>query len=158
MKVLTADSKVWWLAKADEIRATHGIPVMQGVKRLMEAFEFAQAPTGLPGPNDGYKFQEGRFAIGTRSVAIKELVVFGDGISIEAYSGTEDNLLIMERFLEVGTELGLRKPITPAVTILQSMIVFEYPGPINGLAGHYDDVSKLIGEKIGVAGQHQLRV
>ncbi len=158
MQILTINSKLWWLAKADEIRAMAGTPVVESIKKVVEAFQFAQAPTALPGPNDGYHFQEGRFVAGVQSVAIKELVTFGDGLSIEVYSDTETNLAVLEKFLELLGSMGWRKPITPAVIVLQSMIVVEYPTAINKLAAHYEEMSKVLNEEIDVEGQQQLRV
>jgi hypothetical protein len=157
MRLLSTDSKLWWLAKPDEIRASSGIPIVQAIKRIVEEFQFAQAPMTLPGPNDGYKFQEGRFVVEARPIAIKEFVIFNDGLSLEIYSDTNDNLRLLERVLEVGAELGLRKPISPPIQILQSLIVVDYPGPIDKLAANFETVSKTINEKIGIPGQHQLR-
>jgi hypothetical protein len=158
MQVLTLNSKLWWLAKADEIRATAGTPAVHAIKAVVEAFEFAQAPTGLPGQNDGYHFLEGRFVHNGQTIAIKEIVIFGDGISIEIYSDTETNLALLRKFLELLETLGLRKPTTPPMVILQSMIVVEFPTAINKLAGHYEDISAVINKEIGIEGQHQLRV
>jgi hypothetical protein len=157
MNVLAADSKLWWLVKADEVRAVTGVPVVQFVRCLLERFEFVQAPTGIPGPNDGYKFQEGRFVLDGRSIAIKELTIFNDGISIDLSSNTEDNLRLLDAVIEVGEKMGLRKPITPPIFLLQSMIVVDYPRSINKLAANFEVVSKLINEKIGIEGQHQLK-
>jgi hypothetical protein len=157
MNILSADSKIWWLVKADEVRAVTGIPIVQIVRRLVERFEFAQAPTSLPGPNDGYRFQEGRFVADGRSIAIKDLTIFSDGISIELLSNTEDNLRLLDVVREIGEEMGLRKPITPPIHILQSMIVVDFPHSIDKLATNFAFVSKLINEKIGIEGQHHLR-
>jgi hypothetical protein len=157
MNILSADSKLWWLVKADEVRAVTGIPIVQVIRRLVEKFEFAQAPTSLPGPNDGYKFQEGRFVIEDRIIAIKELTIFSDGISIELLSTTEDNLRLLDVVREFGEEMGLRKPITPPIYILQSMIVVDFPHSIDKLAANFESVSKIINEKIGVEGEHHLR-
>jgi hypothetical protein len=158
MQVLTVNSKLWWLVKADEVRAAAGLPAVNAIKKLVEVFEFAQAPTSLPGPNDGYHFQEGRFVVKDQSIAIKELVVFGDGLSIEIYSDTETNLAVLEKMLEIAATLGLRKPITPPLVILQSMIVVELPAAINKLAAHYNDLSATLNKEIGIEGQQQLRV
>src|SRR5579872_1913985 len=113
MKVQSTDSKLWWLIKADEVRPVSGIPVVQAIKRFVERFEFAQAPTSMPGPNDGYKLQEGRIVIGGRTVAIKELTIYSDGISLEVYSNTDDNLACLDAVRDLGRELGLRDPQTP---------------------------------------------
>lgn len=158
MNILSTDSKLWWIVKADEVRAPTGTPIVHFIRRFVERFEFAQAPTGLPGPNDGYKLQEGRFVIGDRSIAIKEMTIFSDGISIELYSSTEDNLRLLDVVIQMGDEMGLRKPITPPIFLFQSMIVVDFPHSINKLAANFESVSKLINEKIGIEGEHQLRV
>jgi hypothetical protein len=158
MRVVHVSSKLWWLATGDEIRAATGTPVVQAIKTVVQAFEFAQAPTGLPPPNDGYHFQEGRFLCKEKSVAIKDLGIFNDGISIEIYSDTETNLAFLDQVIQLFETLGMQRPTTPPRIILQSMIVLEFPGPINKLAAHYDELSTLIGKEIGIEGQQQLRV
>jgi len=158
MNILSADSKVWWLVKADEVRAVSGIPIADAVKRFVVAFEFAQAPTRIPGPNEGYSFQEGRFAIDGQNFAIKELTLFSDGISVEAYTSTDNNLRCLEAAIRLGEEMGLRRPITAPIFLLQSMIVVDYEHAIDKLVFDFDVVSQLINTKIGVQGQHQLRV
>jgi hypothetical protein len=157
MIVQSVESKIWWLIRADEVRAIGGIPIVRTVQRLVQQFEFAQAPTSLPGPNDGLKFQEGRFAINDRAVAIKEMIIFNDGVSIELYSTTEDNFRCLEVVLQVGTELGLRPPQTAPNVLLQSMIVVDFKASIDKIIGGFDDVSRLINENIGIEGKHHLR-
>ena len=53
--------------------------------------------------------------------------------------------------------MGLREPQTPPNMVLQSMIVVDYEGSIDKLAGHFDVVSGLLDEKISIEGHHQLR-
>jgi hypothetical protein len=158
MQILNVNSKLWWLVKADEIRASAGTPVVDAVKKVVETFAFVQVPTGLPGPNDGFHFQEGRFVHGDQITAVKEIVIFNDGLSIEVYSDTETNLALLSKFVELLQSLGARKPITPPVVILQSMIVVEFPSSIDKLAAHYNDISRMLSKEIGVPGQQQLRV
>jgi hypothetical protein len=158
VKTLTLQSKLWWLVKPDEIRPKKGIVLVDAVKRVVETFKFAAAPTSLPGPNDGFTFREGGISTANGPVAIEELSIFPDGISVQVYSSTEDLQLALDQILSLMQKLGFSEPITPPKYVLQSMITFEAEADLNKLASAFDPITKAIGEVTGAEAPHELKV
>lgn len=157
MKTLTVQSKLWWLVRADEIRPKKGIVIVDAVRRVAETFKFAGSPTSLPGPSDGYVFREGGISTANGPVAIQELTIFTDGISLAVYSSTDDLDLALNRILSLMWEMGYAEPITPPKYILQSMITFEADANFNGLMPSFDPVAKAIAKVTGAEVPHELK-
>lgn len=152
MKILTTDSKLWWLAVADEIRPQRGMSVVDSVRRFAETFQFASQPATFPGPNDGYRFQEGSVLIGESRVAIKEITIFNDGVSVEVYSNTDDLMATLDRVLEVLRWFGFRNPTTSPTLLYNSLISVQMDGSMNHLVTCYDPLARLMSEVFGVSG------
>lgn len=157
MKILTLASKVWWLAKSDELRAKKGLVVMDAVKLIMEKFKFAAAPPGLPGPGEGYVFRQGGVYLPGGAVGVPEFTVFTDGISLEIQSSTDDLLLALDEFLAVMWEMGLSKPITPPTVVLQSMITFDAEADLQRLLPAFDPIAKALAAVTGAQAPHQFK-
>lgn len=158
MTPLVIDSKVWWIAKPEEIRAPAGTPIVDAVKVLVERFQFAQGPQTIPGPSEGYKFHEGKITRNDRPIAIKELTIYNDGMSVEIYSSTDDARAAIEEFLSLGRQTGMRAPVTPPLWLYQSFITFELSESVDGLVKDFDFWSTATNKAIGVPGFHQLKV
>jgi hypothetical protein len=157
MKTLTLESKLWWLAKADEIRPKKGIVVVEAVRQVVEAFKFAQAPTSLPGPSDGYVFREGGITTDNGPVAIQEFSIFNDGISIHVYSSTDDLFLTLDKVLNLMWSMGFCEPTTAPKVVVQSIISFETDANFNKLAVAFDPLTKAIAEITGAIAPHELK-
>jgi hypothetical protein len=156
--VQSTEAKVWWLAKADEIRAVKGVPVLDAVKKVAERFQFAAAPTTLPIGGEAYKFQEGKLVHESGTITIKELSIYNDGFAVEVYSTTDDARIALDQVLVLGFELGVRRPVTPPLILLNSMIVVDFPNAINGLVvGGPDSLSEIIAQNVSVSGKEDLR-
>lgn len=144
MNLITRESKVWWLAHSDEIRATRGIFIADAVGRLAKEFQFAGVPTALPPPNEGLTFREGRMQADDKQIVITELVIYNDGVTVRTSSTTEDCDLVLERALAIGAELGLRTPITSPVRFYQSFLVFELSKSIDRMINGHEKLFYLL--------------
>jgi hypothetical protein len=144
LELITKESKVWWLAPPDEIRATRGIFIVDAIGRLAKEFQFAGVPTSLPPPNEGLTFREGRMLVDDRQIVIGELVIFNDGVTVRTFSTTDDCDLVLERALAIGAELGLRTPITAPVRFYQSFLVFELSKSIDRIINGYEKLFYLL--------------
>lgn len=151
MKIVSTDSKLWWLSVADEIRPLKGLPVVDAVGKFGEAFKFAARPTALPGPTDGYHFSEGSITVDDGSnIAIKEVAIFNDGLSVEVYSNTDDLLATLDKVLEVVRGIGFRVPTTQPRIVFNSFITVDLDGNMNRIINRYDPLSQLMSEVFGV--------
>lgn len=152
MKIQTFNSKIWWLSVADEIRPEKGVSVVDAVRRFSEAFQFAGVPAQLPAAADGYRFSEGAISVGDTKVAIKEVVIFNDGLSVEVYSHTEDAQEVLDKVLNVLRQLGFREPRSTPRTPLHSNVVFDLETAISPLVANFDPLSSFISEVLGAPG------
>jgi hypothetical protein len=152
MKIFVTESKLWWLSVADELRAQRGMPIVDVVRRLTEVFKFAAGPNTLPGPNEGYKFQEGAALVDGSTIAIREVTFFNDGVSVDVYSNTEDCIAVLQQILATLREFGMREPKTEPNVVLNSRLVVELSGNLNKLVTAFDPMSVLMSEVFGVKG------
>jgi hypothetical protein len=144
LELITRESKVWWLALADEVRATRGIFIVDAIGKLAKEFQFSGVPTALPPPNEGLTFREGRMLVEDRQIVIGELVIYNDGATVRTYSTTGDSDLVLEKALAIGAELGLRKPITPPIHFYQSFLVFELSNSIDRIINGHEKLFYLL--------------
>lgn len=158
MNVLATESKLWWLSVADEIRAPRGTPIIETVRMFGERFQFSALPTSLPGTAEGYKFLEGATVVRDMKVAIKEVTIFNDGISVEIYSDTDDLLATLEQILAFLQGLGMREPKTPPNIVFNSRLVVELDGNINKLIAPYESLNSLMVEIFGTHGTIDTRL
>ena len=157
MNVLTIESKVWWIARPEEIRSQRGVPIVDAIRKITETFQFLKYPTGFPEASGGYHFQEGKIVIEDRVVTIKAMTIYNDGFSVEVYSGTDDGMIVLEKMLDVGESLGMRRPIAAPTLYFNSYIVLDLDNSINKMLVNYDRISRLLGDAMGIEGKHDLR-
>jgi hypothetical protein len=150
MKIQSLNSKIWWLSVADEIRPERGVPVVEAVKKFAEAFQFAAAPNQLPAATEGYRFSEGAIIVRDTKLAIKEISLFNDGLSVEVYSHSDDAKAVLDKVLEFLRGLGYREPHSIPRTPIHSNVIFDLERDINPLISDFDPLSKLISEILGV--------
>jgi hypothetical protein len=151
MKLVAAESKLWWLVVADEVRPTKGLPIVDAVRTFAQTFQFVAVPTGLPGSSEGYRFTEGRVVLETGgTVAIKEATIFPDGVSVEVYSHTDDLLLVLEKILEALRGIGFREPVAPPRFLFNSVLSVDLDASINGFVRGFAEFSALLNEVLGV--------
>lgn len=126
MRVHATESEAWWIALSDEIRPTRGIDAKVIAEGLSTIFAFPGQPAEEKG---GVNFLNGRLD----NVLVQKMTVFTDGISVQVPTTTEDAQLILARALEFFFEIGMRRPITPPVHFVQSVVIADFAHPIDNL-------------------------
>jgi hypothetical protein len=133
MKIQAVEANVWWIALADEIRPRDGVAWHQMFAAVQKIFNFADVPSKLPPPNQGYDFREGSLKAGENDfIAINKLSVFNDGINIQVPTDTKKAEMALHAAFEVFYSLGLREPTTPPLHYYLSNIVADFDKSLDG--------------------------
>lgn len=131
MKINTYESVVWWIALADELRPTKGIPAAALVENVRNLFKFSGGPVEQKG--GGIEFQNGHYTQGQNVIAITKLTAYGDGLNIQVSSTTDDGNVVLEALLSSLYSLGIREPSTPPNHSYISHVVVDFDCPIDCL-------------------------
>jgi hypothetical protein len=123
---------VWWIALADEIRPREGVPWQQMFAAIQKVFNFAEVPTKLPLPGQGYEFGEGSLKDGEALIAVNKLSIFNDGLNIQVPTDTGKAEQILQAAIEIFFSLGLREPVTPPLHYYLSNIVVDFEKSLDG--------------------------
>ena len=59
MNLVTIESEIWWIARADDIRPVKGLTIHKFIKALQELLNFASVPVALPAEGQPFVFKEG---------------------------------------------------------------------------------------------------
>lgn len=130
---------------------------MDAVRSVMETFQFAASPPGLPGPADGYTFKEGGVSLKAGRTEVREFTVFNDGITLEVMSSTSDLLEALDQFLEVVWKIGFERPVTEPRIVLQSMITCEMIADVGVLIPAFNPIADAIAKATGAEAPHELK-
>jgi hypothetical protein len=133
VRVQTITSQAWWIALADEIRPEGGLDAVATFAALKEKFGFPIIPTGPAQPGGGMDFVNGAMRSGVTSINIGKISVFGDGLSIEVPSTTENAEIVLQETLRVFYSFGVREPATPPLHYYLSTIVVDFEHSLNNL-------------------------
>jgi hypothetical protein len=133
VRVQTITSQVWWIALGDEIRPEHGLDAMAAFAALKERFEFPTIPTGPTQPGGGLDFTSGALRNIPEPVNINKISIFGDGLTIEVPSTTENAETVLQETLQVFFSFGVREPVTPPLHYYLSTIVVDFEHSLNNL-------------------------
>jgi len=133
MKIHTIDASVWWIVLADEIRPRDGTVLKNWIPRLQQIFNFAQLPTQLPQPGQGFDFLEGSFEENGEILPITKLSVFNDGLSIMVSGDTTRAEKALTKIIDFFYSLGYREPITPPLHLYISTIVADFDRSLDKL-------------------------
>jgi hypothetical protein len=131
MKIQTIDAQVWWIASADEIRPTDGLPP-QWFEAVKTKFGFAQYELQKQ-QAQGLDFRSGSFGVGDRFISVPLLSVYNDGVSVAVQSHTRNAELVLQEVLTLFASMGVREPITPPIHYYVSTIVADLTSSIDHL-------------------------
>src|SRR5262245_2974572 len=134
MNIQTIESQVWWIASVDEIRPRNGLPSPSvWMEALQKKFRFAQLPTELPKPGQGFDFKVGHAEINVETISVPLLSIYNDGASVGVQSNTRNAEIVLQEALAVFFSLGVREPTTPPMHYYVSTIVADFTTSLDGL-------------------------
>ena len=149
MNLVTIESEIWWIARADDIRPVKGLTIHKFIKALRESFNFASVPVALPAEGQPFVFKEGFLEHDGNSIPIKLLENYIDGTHIKVNS-SDDADIVFQKFREVAIALGVKQNVKPLLTYHVSAVTIELDNSINNYIRHFSNLSNLLSEHLDV--------
>lgn len=129
--IATETGRVLQLIVMEEVLPLSGIYMPNLYQQLAERYAFVGRPADYGDAiAKGAKFQHGRHITPTRTILIKEIGIFNDGIIIDSLN-TDDAEYITEDFMEwVRTTFAFRERKTTIQRQYTSVVTVEFDNPI----------------------------
>jgi hypothetical protein len=146
MKLVSTDfGQVLQLMNMDEMRPLEGLYLPDFVKGLQQRYQFAVVPNDLlEALKTGAKFHLGKKTIGDRTIVIKELGVYNDGLLISTTNTGDSDALVDDCIKWAIDEFGLR----PAQTIIPrqytSTVVIDFEQSVDKVLGQIEIIKNLL--------------
>jgi hypothetical protein len=157
MKLITMESEIWWLARADDIRPVRGLTIHQLARRIQETFSFVTVPTTLPAEGQPFAYRDGMFQNGSETISVRLFESFNDGVHVKVDSTTDDADIVFNKLRQIAVELGGKEEITPLLSYHVSTIVAEFRASFDSIIKDFSDLAKLISDNLDIHAEVGLR-
>jgi hypothetical protein len=129
--IATDTGRVLQLLIMEEIIPSSGIYMPNLYQQLADRYAFVGRPNNyVEAVANGTKFQHGRLATPTKTIVIKEIGIYNDGVIIDAMN-TDDAEYVMEDFIVWVTAAFALRPIkTEIPRIYSSIVTIEFESAI----------------------------
>jgi hypothetical protein len=117
---------------ADEVRPLSGLYLPDLIRKISERYALVIGPPNYETAlKEGAKYKEGRLVIEGRTIAIKDLGFFVDGV-LAATSTTEDSDIVLNDLIVWAKQnFGLRDPLTKRPRTFVSSVVVEFDAELD---------------------------
>jgi hypothetical protein len=116
---------------AEEVRPPSGLYLPDILRGIAERYAFVTLPNLPDALKEGAKFNQGRFITGARTIEIKTLGLFSDGVLVVTLN-TDDAIIVLEDIMSwIKEHFGFRQALTPQPRQFASSIVVEFEGSID---------------------------
>lgn len=135
---------------AEEVRPPSGLYLPDVIRAITQRYAFVQAPTDLATvAREGAKYKEGRFiAAGGRTIAIKDLGFFNDGILVVAWNTNDSDAVLNDIIAWASDIFQLRERRTILPKRYASSVVVELDASINGAITIFNEFSAAVSSAI----------
>jgi hypothetical protein len=116
---------------AEEVRPSSGLYLPDILRGIEERYAFVIPPNLQDVLKEGAKFNQGRLIAEGRTIDIKTLGLFSDGVLVLTWN-TDDATIVLEDMMSWATEhFGFRQPLTPEPRQFVSSVVVEFDGSLD---------------------------
>jgi hypothetical protein len=165
MKIVSFETgQILFSTLMDEVRPASGFYLPDLIKEIGDRYGMASRPTDLAEANKGgMKFQMGRLEYEGRTIAIKQLDFFNDGLLATTGSSEDTEILFADLSSWLKAKFRFRDPARPFKRKYFSAVVVDFEKPLEPLFGALGEISKDYAETLksdnGVdASPHLLRI
>lgn len=134
----------------DELRPPGGVFVPDLFRAIVERYQFAVLPNGNIGEalKDGAKFEHGKAIIGGKTLVVKELAMYSDGLISDAFD-TDSAELILDDFIAWATaEFKLKERQSPSSRTYTSAVVIKFEKDLEPALGKMAKVRTLLSDAL----------
>jgi hypothetical protein len=112
---------------AEEVRPSSGLYLPDLIRKISEKYAFAVVPTNFETiMREGAKYKEGRFVTEGRTIAIKELGFFVDGVLAVTWNTDDAEIVLNDLIIWAAQNFGFREPRTKLPRRFVSSVVVEF--------------------------------
>jgi hypothetical protein len=115
----------------EEIRPPSGIYMPDLLRGIAERYGFATLPTLQDALKEGAKFGQGKFVTNDRTIAIKELGVFSDGVLVQTWNTDDANIVTDDLISWTEKTFGTRPPLAIRERRFTSSVIVEFDGSLD---------------------------
>ena len=132
----------------EEVRPEKGVILDDLIEGVKNRYKFIKAPdlnrslTDLD--NQGYVFEAGSFSWGSEQIAVREFVVYPDGISVSCLETDHAEAFFEDVMMWSKEKYGFREFVREPRKIYRSFLVLEFDNSINNIIKKFSDMSQLI--------------
>lgn len=116
----------------DEVRAPSGAYLPGVLRAIAERYAFALQPTNLETVmKEGAKYREGRFVESGKTIEIKDLGFYTDGVIVGTYNTDDSDVVLSDIIVWATEQFGLREPVTKFPRTYTSSVVVEFAADLD---------------------------
>jgi hypothetical protein len=128
---------------AEEVRPPSGLYLPDLIRKISERYAFAIAPTNYETVmKEGAKYKEGRFVVEGRTIAIKEMGFFVDGILAVTWNTDDADVVLNDLILWAAQDFGFREPRTKLPRRFVSSVVVEFDVELSRAVTAFDELQE----------------
>ena len=128
---------------AEEVRPLSGIYLPDLIRQISERYAFAIWPPNYETVmKEGAKYKEGRLLTAERTIAIKDLGFFVDGVLAVAWNTDDSDIILNDLIVWATQKLGMREPRTKLPRKFVSSVVVEFDAELSRALRAFDELQE----------------
>jgi hypothetical protein len=128
---------------AEEIRPPSGLYLPDLIRMISEKYAFAVVPTNYETViKEGAKYKEGRLVTEGRTIAIKELGFFVDGVLAVTWNTDDAEVVLNDLIIWAAQNYGFREPRTKLPRRFVSSVVVEFDVELSRALTAFDELQE----------------
>jgi hypothetical protein len=137
------------LFAAEEVRPPSGLYLPDLIRNISERYAFAVGPSNYETVmKEGAKYKDGRFVIEGRTIAIKDLGFFVDGVLAVAWNTDDAEAILNDLIVWVVQNFGVREPRTRLPRKYVSSVVVEFDAELSKALTAFEELQEDFGSAI----------
>jgi hypothetical protein len=127
----------------EEVRPPSGLYLPDLIRKISERYAFAIGPSNYETVmKEGAKYKDGRFVTEGRTIAIKDLGFFVDGILAVAWNTDDAEAILNDLIVWVVQNFGIREPRTKLPRKYVSSVVIEFDAELGGALTAFEELQE----------------
>jgi hypothetical protein len=128
---------------AEEVRPLSGLYLPDLIRKISERYGFAIVPPNYETVmKEGAKYKEGRFLTEGRTIAIKEMGFFVDGVLAVTWNTDDAEVVLNDLIVWAAQDFGFREPRTKLPRRFVSSVVVEFDVELSRAITAFDELQE----------------
>ncbi len=128
---------------AEEVRPPSGLYLPDLIRKISERYAFAILPANYETVfKEGAKYKEGRFVTEGRTISVKELGFFADGVLAVTWNTDDAEIVLNDLIVWAGQNFGFREARTKLPRRFVSSVVVEFDVELSRALTAFDELQE----------------